>query len=227
MIEAITIKNIATFGDPGVVIDNLKKVNFIYGANGSGKTTISNLLDTPDSYQDEGCTVSWKNSLPLKVVSYNKQFREYHFNKGKIPGVFTLGGATKEQLDKIEALKGELSTIKAEGIQKKDTIEKQTLERTELENQFYESCWANIYKKNESQFKEAFRGNINSKKLFADKIVQEYKNNRHPLKTLEELTEKAKIIFGATPQRIDEISSVGYDRLTEIESNTVWHKKIK
>ena len=38
MIESITIKNVATF-DPknGVQITGLKKVNFIYGANGCGK----------------------------------------------------------------------------------------------------------------------------------------------------------------------------------------------
>jgi wobble nucleotide-excising tRNase len=226
MIESITIKNVATFGDPGVVIDNLKKVNFIYGANGSGKTTISNLLDEPDSFQDKGCTISWKNSIPLKVVSYNKQFRERHFDKGKIPGVFTLGSATKEQLDRIETFKGELSTIKTEGIQKKDTIEKQTGEKTELENQFHESCWVNIYKRNESQFKEAFKGHIGSKKSFADKIIQEYQNNKRELKTKEELIEKAKIIFGATPQKTDEISSIEYARLIEIEDEKIWAKKV-
>jgi wobble nucleotide-excising tRNase len=225
MIESITIKNVATFGDPGVVIDNLKKVNFIYGANGSGKTTISNLLDVPDSFLDKGCVVSWKDDLPLKVVSYNKEFRDRHFNKGKIPGVFTLGSATKEQLDKIDALKGEIFKIKEDGLQKKATIENQIKEKIALDEQFHRDCWANIYKKNE-QFKEAFRGNISSAKSFAERIIQEYKNNNQPLKTQEELIGKAKIVLGTTPQRMDEISSIEYTQLTEIESDKIWQKKI-
>jgi AAA15 family ATPase/GTPase len=39
MIEKLEIKNIATFDENGIQIDDLKKINFIYGANGSGKTT--------------------------------------------------------------------------------------------------------------------------------------------------------------------------------------------
>ena len=38
MIEKIEIKNTATYIDE--TLDNLSKVNFIYGNNGSGKTTI-------------------------------------------------------------------------------------------------------------------------------------------------------------------------------------------
>jgi AAA15 family ATPase/GTPase len=45
MLESITIKKIATFNDEGVQITDLKKMNFIYGVNGSGKTTISKFID--------------------------------------------------------------------------------------------------------------------------------------------------------------------------------------
>ena len=44
MIEKIEIKKVASYDETGIKIKNLKKVNFIYGANGCGKTTISNFL---------------------------------------------------------------------------------------------------------------------------------------------------------------------------------------
>ena len=44
MITQIDIKNVATYDNQGVRFDDLKKVNFIYGANGCGKTTISNFV---------------------------------------------------------------------------------------------------------------------------------------------------------------------------------------
>ena len=41
MISKIMIRNVATYDNVGVAVENLGKVNFIYGANGCGKTTIS------------------------------------------------------------------------------------------------------------------------------------------------------------------------------------------
>ena len=43
MIEKIEIKNTATYIDE--TLDNLSKVNFIYGNNGSGKTTVSRIIN--------------------------------------------------------------------------------------------------------------------------------------------------------------------------------------
>ncbi|MDP3667847.1 MAG: AAA family ATPase [Sediminibacterium sp.] len=47
MLESINIKKIATYDEAGIQITDLKKVNFFYGANGSGKTTITKLIGTP------------------------------------------------------------------------------------------------------------------------------------------------------------------------------------
>lgn len=102
MIESITLKNIATYDSTGIQIENLKKVNFLYGANGSGKTTISNFLKNSDNVKFNDCSVQWKNEQGLKTLVYNKEFREQNFGKGKINGVFTLGQATKEEIEVIE-----------------------------------------------------------------------------------------------------------------------------
>lgn len=44
MIEKITLKKCATFNEIWVEINNLKKVNFIYGANWTWKTTVSDFI---------------------------------------------------------------------------------------------------------------------------------------------------------------------------------------
>lgn len=48
MISKIMIRNVATYDNVGVAVENLGKVNFIYGANGCGKTTISNFLNNTE-----------------------------------------------------------------------------------------------------------------------------------------------------------------------------------
>ena len=50
MIIRIDIKDVASFDIDGVSFDNMQKVNFIYGGNGTGKTTISRYLAGPDNY---------------------------------------------------------------------------------------------------------------------------------------------------------------------------------
>jgi AAA15 family ATPase/GTPase len=41
MIESIAISRVATYDDLPEVLDGLSQFNFIFGSNGTGKTTIS------------------------------------------------------------------------------------------------------------------------------------------------------------------------------------------
>ena len=75
MIDNITIKNIASFDETGVSINNLKEVNFIYGANACGKTTISNFLYNNTDSKFSNCSIGWKNNQFLHTLVYNKEFR--------------------------------------------------------------------------------------------------------------------------------------------------------
>tara|TARA_A100000171_G_scaffold35638_3_gene34227 strand:- start:24594 stop:26822 length:2229 start_codon:yes stop_codon:yes gene_type:complete len=227
MIVSLNIKNVATY-DPenGVKIDGLKKVNFIYGTNGSGKTTISNFLQNPVNPKFASCSLNWKNETPIKALVYNKEFREQNFGNGKINGVFTLGQATTDEIrvidDKIEALK----IIKADGAKKREAFDKQKLKKEDLEKEFTENSWKKIYKKYDKEFKEAFIGSMKSGELFKNRLLQEFANNTATLKTLEELREKATTIFGEVPINISPIDTLSCDRILEIEIDPVWKKII-
>ncbi len=117
MIKSISIKQIATFDNNGTTLDNLKRVNFIYGANGCGKTTISNYLHNTEIEKFEHCSLDWENN-PIKTLVYNKEFRERNFGNGKLGGVFTLGEATADQIQVIEDKGIQLKEIKTERVKK-------------------------------------------------------------------------------------------------------------
>ncbi|MBF0477999.1 MAG: AAA family ATPase [Candidatus Omnitrophica bacterium] len=227
MIESITIKNIATF-DPinGVQIDGLKKVNFFYGANGSGKTTISNLLHNPSDIRFKDCLVIWKNSLPTKPLVYNKEFRERNFGKGKLPGIFTLGEATKEEKVSIESKVEQLKLIKADIERIKNSLSAQTQKKETCDAEFKEFAWTKIYKKYEDVFKEAFVGSMKSGDLFKGKLLKEFVNNKEVLKTYDELREKASTIFRETPRNISPINKIDFERIVEIEKHVLLKKII-
>lgn len=102
MIKNIVIRNIATFDEDGVSLNDLAKINFIYGGNGTGKTTISNYLSDMDNPDSSECICEWEEGEHERIIVYNKKFRENTIlNDANIPGVFTLGKESAEKLKEI------------------------------------------------------------------------------------------------------------------------------
>lgn len=222
MIEEIRIKDIATFKDE--TITDLKKVNFIYGSNGSGKTTISNVIQSISEH--EGCEIKWTGGFPLHTLVYNKTFKDRNFGAAHIPGVFTLGEATKEEIEAIELKKVKLEEIKANGIQNNKTIENQQKKLEFLNSQFNKDCWEKIKLQYEPLFKDAFVGLLNSKAKLASKVTYEFCNNTQQLTSLDDLIQRAQILFGEIPKSMNQISIPDIEFLTLIEENPIWEKKI-
>lgn len=225
MIKSIKIRKIATFDETGIEIPEFKKVNFFYGANGSGKTTVSNFIYDPANERFPDCQIEWQNDIKLKALVYNKEFRDRNFGKGTIAGVFTLGQATKEEAELIEEKRKELKELEKKGIQRKKVLDGQIEKRDYLENDFREEVWTTIYKKHENYFKEAFKG-VMQKKPFLTRLLDEFENNSADLKTIEDLKERANTILGEQPNRLDTIPTITYSRIDEIEQDEIWSKKI-
>lgn len=101
MIKKITIRDVASYDKTGVVLDDLQKVNFIYGGNGTGKTTISRLLASKTPAEDYPTCWIEKHPYHEDTVVYNKDFRDKNFREN-IPGVFTIGEEAVEALKDLE-----------------------------------------------------------------------------------------------------------------------------
>ena len=225
MLESISIKKIATYDEAGIQITDLKKVNFIYGANGSGKTTVTKLIDKPTEALFTNCSLVWKGGLPIKALVYNKDFKEANFGKGNFDGVFTLGKATKEEIETIKEMQINLADIKEKGIKKKESLEKLASDKLAIENEYKDNAWVDIYKEYETEFKEAFKG-VMQKESFKSKILDEFQNNSAALKTYDQLKGKAKTVFGKAPTTIIPITVIDFARILEIETDIIWQKKI-
>lgn len=225
MLEAIHIKKIATYDETGIQITDLKKINFIYGANGSGKTTLTKFIDKPTDSIFTECSLVWHGGLPMKALVYNKDFREANFGKGKIDGVFTLGQATKDEIEAIEKMQLQLTDLKDKGIKKRNSLAALTNQKLEYEDEYRDNAWTDIYKKYETEFKEAFAG-VMKKESFKSRIIDEFINNKAILKTYDYLKEKAETIFGVRPISMNPISTIDTKQIIEIETDSIWKKKI-
>ncbi len=227
MIDDIKILKVASYDNNGIHITGLKKVNFFYGPNGCGKTTISNYLANSESDEFTSCSVTWERSAPLKTLVYNKQFCKDNFDtsNGNIAGVFTLGQATKENLDTIAQKKNEVDKLcdDRQKLEKTSTSSNEKLKRHE--DTFSDDGWR-VYKQYENDFKKALHGYRGSKKIFIGKILDEYKSNSMKLLSFDDLKMKGDIFFDKKPQKIEPLSRINPLKFQEIEEDSIWRKII-
>ena len=224
MINKMKIKNVATYDDVGVTIENIEKVNYIYGANGCGKTTISNFLDNMEENQFSDCEVEWENNVSEKVFVYNKTFREKNFKESDIAGIFTLGQATTDEIDEINQKKEDLDNVKKNIIASSKTIDDLNGKIQLEESEFKEIIWKDIYKTNESQFKNAFVGFL-KKDSFTEKLKGTIVSGTEKIDR-SEVEKRALKLLGEPPVKKVFLKKLSAEKLKNIENLAIWEKCI-
>lgn len=228
MIKSIKLKNCATYPEDAAYIENCQKINFFYGPNGSGKSTISNFLQKPDNPFYRDCQIDWSNSPEIEIFVYNREFREKNF-KEDIAGVFTLGQATIDDIQKLDEMKKEYVQIHNDYVRRNETLEKKKQEEIECNNKFRDTAWDKILKPNEIEFQEAFTGLRNSKERFRDEVVKRFKISHSSEESRENLLARARTLFTQKPEAcaiIPWIFDSKIARISEIEASTIWNKII-
>lgn len=230
MIESITLASTATYGPSPEVMGDLSRFNFIFGANGTGKTTLSRVVADEAAYPS--CRVAWKTGTRLEALVYNSDFVERHFHQSAdLKGVFTLGEAQADILAKIAATKAEVETLgrKLENLslnlQGPDGTGGKKGELTDLENTLKEKCWG-LKDKHDAKFQGAFEGFRNKKENFKAKLLQEAASNSADLLPLADLEKKAQTVFGPTPTTEPPVASVDMAKLLEHERDPILKRRV-
>lgn len=229
MISEIQINQVATYNSP-VSLNNLRKVNFFFGANGSGKTTISRIIDRAEKH--EHCPIKWMNDIPLQVMVYNRDFVEGNFNQeNTVKGVFTLGDnqveAEKEILQlqpTISKLEQEISSIKVL-LRGNEGHSGKYKEVDDLEAELEKDCWEQK-KLHDSYFAEAFTGYRNSALKFKEKVLTEKQTNTAEINSLDKLKELAETVFSKTLQSVAMLAPLNYVPVITLESSNILTKII-
>lgn len=226
MIEKITLKNVALYKSE-VEIENLNKINFIYGTNGSGKTTLSNFLKDIKNDEYRECEIIWENS-PKEILVYNKKFRDENFSFDKrIPGIFTIGKEDIEIKNEIEELNIKISKKMVSKSTIENEIIKLNTEKEESEKNLENILWE--IKSEHTKLKNAFIGNISSKRRFAEFILGKYNKNKSysPNKENLENLNKQSSFYRVEQNIIEiEINKINLENIIEIENNHIWNEVI-
>ncbi|MCL1635715.1 AAA family ATPase [Luteimonas sp. SX5] len=130
MITKIVIHGTCTFTNQST-LETTKKINLIYGLNGSGKSTVCRLLRDAGGQEFEKCSIEGNEGT--KVLVFNDAFiREQFYEADAIRGIFSLSKQNKEAERRIASA----NATKSEGLELKDGIAATYKEaRTRLESE--------------------------------------------------------------------------------------------
>ncbi|EOB3513869.1 AAA family ATPase [Enterococcus faecalis] len=210
MIESVKIHNVATYKN--LVEIKPKKLNFIYGSNGSGKTTISKVLAS--SIESETTRVTSRNPNDDKILVYNKQFVNDNFQQfDNLKGIFTLGEDSIDAQEKLNMLSRENEAKKSSIEIKEKTISKFDIEIKEMRDTLKEKCWQ-LQRTIGDTFSQALVGYRNSKQKFYEKCLTSYEEwDEESTINLEQLKSDYDMAYSK--------SSVIYPIFSEIENVSI------
>jgi wobble nucleotide-excising tRNase len=230
MIDSINIADVATYAVAPQSMAGLSTINFVFGSNGSGKTTISRAIACSPGH--ERCTVAWKTGAPLKALVYNRDFVAANFDPSKeLKGIFTLGEESVDSIAKLSEAKVAVETLtkraneRTESLQGADGGGGFRGKLAALEKAFRETCWKQKVK-HDANFAVAFQGVRDAAEKFKTRLLNERETNKATLAPLEQLLKRAETVFGDEPASETLVSVISGAALLAFEANTVIKKRV-
>lgn len=120
MIKKINMNNVNSFKSQ-VSFTTDKKINLIYGLNGTGKSTISNFLYDPTCVDFANCSID--SLSDSEILVYNQRFiKDYFYQPENLKCIFTLSKENKEAEEKIRNSEKEIYKLNEEKERKNNEI---------------------------------------------------------------------------------------------------------
>ncbi|WP_096014598.1 AAA family ATPase [Campylobacter lanienae] len=206
-----------------------KKINLIYGLNGSGKSTFSEYM-RKIGYADEkfaNCSIETDNvenkselSLDEKILVYNQKWvKEAFYENPTLKGIFSLskGNAdAKKKIDLANQEKEKLEKLKTENEENKEKSQK-SFESKKLK--IVDSIWKikTDYTGGERVTDQFFKGLKSNRETLFNHVLGISKSTTPLLKTIEDIKEELQVLLDKNATKIENLSNVQIKNLTEDE----------
>lgn len=224
------IKEIATFDNEHGHIGNLNKLNFFYGSNGSGKTTISRVLNQKEDYPES--TITWENKESGNIIVYNLDFVKKNFSTSTIPGIYTMGEESIETEKQIEELREKYREKIAEKQKILNDIPEEKIQEyffnkeNAYRRHYEEVCWKLKESVKGTELEEFIAGYKSNKFKLFSKLLDDSLSNHGDIWTKEQLISYMKQMKQAEVSKVSLIIPVQVNGLQVIEKSTIFNESV-
>ena len=228
MIKSISIPAINSFTTGKSAISKMSRVNFIFGANGTGKTTISRLI-RDEAEKPDSKILEWESDRPVKTYVYNRDFVSANFDSAEdINGIFTMGEDTVEAQRAINGINAAIEKCGSSIASAKSQIEEVEKEIQRITKKEEGICWS-LKRAMPDAFKPAWEGSSGSKAAFRQAslnmvVAEETHDGAQPDKN--ELLAKIAVAFDDSASHVEPIPSIDASRLAELEASPILQRKV-
>lgn len=221
MLNKINLQQVASFGETPQQIAGLNTVNFIFGDNGSGKSTIARLIENDQLPEFSNSSLEWDAYGSVQTLVYNRNFIDETLRE-KVKGVFTFGEKAGVKQDELDAKVVEQKKEKEKVKKLREALEEKKGQLAQEGDRFKDKCWT-LKTKYATHFDEAFKG-VKTKELFKNKCLAYTKIQ--PSEGVEQLQQQARTFFNEQPDRIPLLPTITRGDLDVIETLSVFNLKI-
>lgn len=195
MISQINFESVASYRAK-TSLNTDKKVNIIYGLNGSGKSTFSNYFYKPSDEKFQKCSHTDDDS---KILVYNQDFiMDNFYTEDTINGIFSLSKENKEAKEKIEQIAKELDQKKIDSEKYRDKIHKQKDDISKAKEKAQKVVWdiKKNYSGGDRVLEFCLTGLMGRKETLFEHLASIPLASVKPKKTIEQLKEDVAAING-------------------------------
>lgn len=195
MITNISLSNVASYRSV-TELNTDKKVNIIYGLNGTGKSTFSNYFyNNEDPIYGECSHFGEYDS----ILVYNQKFIQDNFYaKDTLKGIFSLSKENKEAKNKVDEIVIDLENISKKILQIQEDIDKENSQIKDAKEKVQIKIWEikTNYTGGDRVLDFCLKGKIGSKELLFQYLCSIPLIAQKPSKTIADIKMEANAITG-------------------------------
>ena len=210
MITRITMNKVNSYKNPAI-IETDKKVNLIYGLNGTGKSTLSDFLYSQTASHFKECNIEGLGSE--EIIVYNQQFiKDYFYESENLKGIFTLSKANTEAEKKIRIAEKEIDKLEKQSDRKSGEILKHQNDLNKKKQDAENKIWEikTTYSGGDRVLEYCLSALMGRKESLFNHLIGMKKPDIQPTKPPEILKKEVEAIQGSNAKKSDLLPEMNF-----------------
>ena len=219
------MNGVASYKAPAV-LETDKKVNLVYGLNGTGKSILSNYLYEKENGDFSKCNIENLNNEDILV--YNQKFiQDYFYESDNLKGIFTLSKENKEAEKKIKNAEKEIEKLEIDKKSETYSITTHTGDLSQKKKHAENKTWEikDRFAGGDRVLEYCLSGLMGRKESLFNHLSGITKPAHQSTKSTDQLKKEVEAIQSSTAQKYDLLPKINFTA-QKVEKKQLFQKNI-